>query len=132
MLWLRRLVRNTATLFRPAVFLPALAIGLAGWCAAPLVLSIALSRMGVELALLQAAAIYAASALTGGATMLPGGLGGTEVAMVGLLVAAGVPFDAAVSATVATRITFLWLPVGLGFLILPLALGSVRRLQAAP
>ncbi len=131
MLWLRRLVRNTATLFRPAVFLPALAIGLAGWCAAPLVLSIALSRMGVELALLQAAAIYAASALTGGATMLPGGLGGTEVAMVGLLVAAGVPFDAAVSATVATRITFLWLPVGLGFLILPLALGSVRKLQAA-
>jgi uncharacterized membrane protein YbhN (UPF0104 family) len=131
LLWLRRVVRNTATLFRPAVFLPALAIGFIGWCAAPLVLSLALSRMGVDLDLMGAAAIYAASALTGGATMLPGGLGGTEVAMVGLLVAAGVPLDAAVSATVATRITFLWLPVTVGFLILPVALSTVRKLAVA-
>jgi glycosyltransferase 2 family protein len=128
LLWLRRVVRNTATLFRPTVFLPAVAIGFIGWCAAPLVLSLALSRMGVELGVVAAAGIYAASALTGGATMLPGGLGGTEVAMVGLLVAADVPLDAAVSATVATRITFLWLPVCLGFLILPVALSNVRKL----
>jgi uncharacterized membrane protein YbhN (UPF0104 family) len=131
LLWLRRVVRNTAALFRPTIFLPALAIGSIGWCAAPLVLSLALSRMGVELGIVAAAAIYAASALTGGAMMLPGGLGGTEVAMVGLLVAAGVPLDAAVSATVATRITFLWLPVCLGFLILPVALGAVRKLAVA-
>jgi uncharacterized membrane protein YbhN (UPF0104 family) len=131
LLWLRRVVRNTATLFRPAVFLPALAIGFIGWCAAPLVLSLALSRMGVDLGIVAAGAIYAASSLTGGATMLPGGLGGTELAMVGLLIAAGVPLDAAVSATVATRITFLWLPVCLGFLILPLALRNVRKLTPA-
>jgi uncharacterized membrane protein YbhN (UPF0104 family) len=130
LLWLRRVVRNTATLFRPAVFLPALAMGFVGWCAAPVVLSFALSRMGVDLGVVAAGAIYAASSLTGGATMLPGGLGGTEVVMVGLLIAAGVPLDAAVSATVATRITFLWLPVCLGFLILPFALKNVRRLTA--
>jgi glycosyltransferase 2 family protein len=131
LLWLRRVVRNTARLFRPTIFLPALVIGFVGWFAAPLVLSLALSRMGIDLGLIAAAAIYAASALTGGATMLPGGLGGTEVAMVALLVAAGVPLEAAVSATVATRIIFLWLPVALGFLILPLALSSVRKLAVA-
>jgi uncharacterized protein (TIRG00374 family) len=87
--------------------------------------------MGVDLGIVAAGAIYAASSLTGGATMLPGGLGGTELAMVGLLIAAGVPLDAAVSATVATRITFLWLPVCLGFLILPLALRNVRKLTPA-
>jgi uncharacterized membrane protein YbhN (UPF0104 family) len=131
LLWLRRMVRNTANLFRPTIFLPALAIGFIGWCAAPLVLSLALSRLGVDLGVLAAAAIYAASVLTGGATMLPGGLGGTEVAMVGLLVAAGVPLDAAVSATVVTRVTFLWLPVCLGFVILPMALSNVRKSAAA-
>jgi uncharacterized protein (TIRG00374 family) len=130
LLWLRRVVRNTAALFRATVFLPALAMGFVGWCAAPLMLSLALSWMGVELGFVAAGAIYAAAALTGGATMLPGGLGGTEVAMVGLLIAAGVPLDAAVSATVATRIVFLWLPVCLGFLILPFALGSMRRLTS--
>jgi len=63
--------------------------------------------------------------------MLPGGLGGTEVAMVGLLVAAGAPLDAAVSATVATRITFLWLPVCLGFAMLPAAMRAIRKLAVA-
>lgn len=131
LVWLRRLIRNTSALFRPMVFLPALAVGVAGWCAAPLVLTLALSRLGIDFDPFYAAAIYAASALTGGATMLPGGGGGTEVAMVALLLAAGVPLDAAVTATVATRITFLWLPVGLGLLVLPVALGRVRRLAAA-
>lgn len=130
LVWLRRLIRNTSTLFRPMVFLPSLAIGVAGWCAAPMVLTLALSRMGIDFDPLNAAAIYAAAALTGGATMLPGGGGGTEVAMVALLLAARVPLDAAVTATVATRIAFLWLPVGLGLLVLPVALGRVRRLAA--
>ncbi|MDB5405952.1 MAG: hypothetical protein JWL84_864 [Rhodospirillales bacterium] len=128
--WLRRLLRNTATLLRPSVFLPALLIGIAGWCAAPLVLTMALSRLGSPFDFLPAVAICAASALTGGATMAPGGLGGTELAMVALLVAAGVPLDAAIPATVATRITFLWLPITLGMLVFPLALRSMRRLEA--
>jgi uncharacterized protein (TIRG00374 family) len=129
-LWLIRLLRNTATLFRPRIFLSALALGLAGWSAAAIVMTVALSRMGIVFDPFAAGAIYAAAALTGGATMLPGGFGANEATMVGLLIAAGVPLDAAIVATLATRLTFLWLPVGLGFLILPLALASLRRSDA--
>jgi hypothetical protein len=39
--------------------------------------------------------------------------------------------EAAVSATVATRIAVLRRPVALGFLVLPLALSSGRKLAAA-
>jgi glycosyltransferase 2 family protein len=131
-LWLRRLFRNTATLFRPRIFLPALALGLIGWSAAAIVMTVALSRMGIAFDPLAAGAIYAAAALTGGATMLPGGFGANEATTIGLLFAAGVPLDAAVVATLATRMTFLWLPVGLGFLILPLALASLRKSDALP
>ena len=35
--------------------------------------------------------------------------------------------DTAVAATVATRLAFLWLPVGVGLIALPVAIRSVRR-----
>jgi glycosyltransferase 2 family protein len=122
----RRLVRNCAGLFKPAVFLPGLALGVVGWGAVPVVLVLALGRLGIDLAFPTAMMICAAASLTGGSTMLPGGGGSTEAAMVLLLHASGVPLDAAVTATIATRLAFLWLPVGLGLVALPVALRAVR------
>ena len=121
------LVRNSASLFRPQVFVPGLALGIVGWGAVPVVLVLVLNRMGVELELPHAVMICAIASLTGGSTMLPGGGGGTEAAMVLLLRAAEVPLDTAVAATVATRLAFLWLPVGVGLVALPVAIRSVRR-----
>jgi glycosyltransferase 2 family protein len=126
-LWLRRAIRNTSTLSQPRVFLPGLLIGTIGWLAAPVVLSLALAQMGVHLPLLHATAIYAAGALAGGATMLPGGGGGTEAVLIGLLRASDVPMDAAVASVIVTRVTFLWAPVGLGIAALPIAMKAVRR-----
>jgi glycosyltransferase 2 family protein len=127
LVWLRRLVRNSASLFRPQVFVPGLALGIVGWGAVPVVLLLVLDRMGVELELPHAVMICAIASLTGGSTMLPGGGGGTEAAMILLLRAADVPLDTAVAATVATRLAFLWLPVGVGLVALPVAIRSVRR-----
>jgi glycosyltransferase 2 family protein len=130
-LWLRRAVRNTSILFQPRVFIPGLAVGALGWLAPPAVLTISLMQMDVGLDPLRAVAIYAASALAGGATMLPGGGGGTEAVLVGLLVAANVPLDAAISAMIVTRLVFLWVPVGIGFCLLPIAIKSVRGVERA-
>ena len=111
-LWLRRAVRNTSELSQPRVFLPGLVIGTIGWLAAPLLLTLVLAQMGAHLPFLHATAIYAAGALAGGATMLPGGGGGTEAVLLGLLRASEVPIDAAVAAVIVTRLTFLWAPGG--------------------
>src|SRR5260370_1141160 len=106
-LWLRRAVRNTSTLSQPRVFLPGLAVGAVGWLAAPAVLTLALAQMGVGLSFLHATAIYAAGALVGGATMLPGGGGGTEAVLISLLALSDVPIDAAFAALVFTLVTVL-------------------------
>ncbi len=126
-LWLRRAVRNTSELSQPRVFLPGLVIGTIGWLAAPLLLTLVLAQMGAHLPFLHATAIYAAGALAGGATMLPGGGGGTEAVLLGLLRASEVPIDAAVAAVIVTRLTFLWGPVGLGVIALPIAMKAVSR-----
>jgi uncharacterized protein (TIRG00374 family) len=49
---------------------------------------------------------------------MPGGLGGTEAVMVGLLVWKGMPGADAVAATVLIRLATLWFAVGLGALML--------------
>jgi uncharacterized membrane protein YbhN (UPF0104 family) len=123
--WLRRAIRNASTLFQPAVFLPGVCIGTIGWLGPPGVLTLSLTQMGVAFGLLQAVAVYAVAALTGGSTMVPGGIGTTNVALIGLLVASNVPLDAAVSAAIITRVASLWLPVGLGLLLLPVAMRVV-------
>lgn len=131
LVWLRRVVRSSAALFRPRRFFPGLVLGVIGWSAVPVVLLFALGCMGVEFGLPSAMTICAAAALIGGSTMLPGGGGGTEAAMVLLLRAADVPLDAAVTATIATRMTFLWFPVGAGLVVLPIAMRAVRRWERA-
>lgn len=132
LVWLRRLVRNSASLLRPSVFVPGLGLGVIGWAAVPVVLVLALGRMGIELGLGHAMMICAVASMTGGSTMLPGGGGGTETVMVLLLRTADVPLDTAVAATVATRLAFLWLPVGIGLVVLPIALRAVRRQEQGP
>ena len=59
--------------------------------------------------------------------MMPGGLGGVEVVMTGLLIGVGVDPAVAIAATTIIRITTLWFSVGLGFLALPMALRLARQ-----
>ena len=124
--WLRRAILNTSTLFQPRVLFPGVAIGAVGWFAAPAVLTASLLKLGVDFNFFHAMVIYAAAALAGGATMMPGGGGATETVLVVLLTGSDVPLDAAVSAMIVTRLMFLWLPVALGTLLLPVAMRMVR------
>ncbi len=127
---LRIALRQTARLFDPPLFALALALGVAGWLAECLALYWLLAEIGAPIGLRAAIFVFAFSMVVGGASMLPGGLGGTEVTMFALLVTAGVPADSALAATAIIRATTLWFAVGLGFAVLPAALRAARAVTA--
>ncbi|MBN1423553.1 flippase-like domain-containing protein [Candidatus Fermentibacteria bacterium] len=58
--------------------------------------------------------IYALAAVIGAVSMLPGGLGATELTVAGLLSASGVPRSEAVAATLVVRAATLWYAVAVG------------------
>jgi len=77
-----------------------------------------LHAAGVPLPPAHAVTIFASSTLIGAASMIPGGLGAMEAALVLQLLDAGVPRGSAVAATLATRASTLWFGMLLGSLML--------------
>jgi uncharacterized protein (TIRG00374 family) len=61
-------------------------------------------------------AIYAAAVLLGAISFLPGGLGGTEAAMIFMLVKVGFDVTSATAITFICRVATLWFAVALGLL----------------
>ena len=103
------------------VFLPALGLGLMGWFAEGVAMHLLLVWMGADIGLWTAVLIFTLATLAGGLTGAPGGLGGAEAAMVGLLSLQGVPLDIGLPATAIIRLTTLWFAVGLGLIVFPFA-----------
>jgi uncharacterized protein (TIRG00374 family) len=114
--------RHSARLFDPSIYTATLALALIGWLAECVAFYWLLSELGADPGLLEAMFIFAFSMLVGALSMLPGGLGGTEATMFGLLTLAGTEPEVALTATVIIRVTTLWFAVLLGFVALPLAL----------
>lgn len=102
----------------PVVLLWATLLSLIAWGAEGYAFFLVLDLMGVDISLLLVMFIYAISLLAGVVSFMPGGLGGVEAAMIGLLVLNGVDDAQAVSATVVIRLTTLWFAVVLGALML--------------
>lgn len=103
-------------------------LSLLAWMTEALSFALILHLLGLHVALPNAIFIYAASLIAGALSFLPGGLGGTEATMLGLLTASGVSPSEAVAATLLMRLTTLWFAVGLGAL---LAVGG-RKVLLAP
>lgn len=116
--------------FSPVPLLAGFALSLLAWAAEGYALHLLLDAAGSPITLGQAQFAYAASLLVGALTMLPGGLGGTEVTLAGLLGAAGVPAATAGAVTIAIRLFTLWFAVALGAAALALA-GRTRPQPAA-
>lgn len=95
-----------------------LLVGLIAWSIASLAFLYLLDRLGIELPFLQALSIYPLSMLAGAASMLPGGVGSTEVTIVGLLSLQDVPIGLASLAAVGIRLSSLWFAVACGFVAL--------------
>ena len=117
----RRAARSLAAFSGPRILLPALLLGLVGWAAEGYAFQCLLGWFGSDIGFASALAIFLFSALAGGMTGAPGGVGGAEAAMIALLALDGTPLQIAIAATAIIRVTTLWFAVGLGVLAFPIA-----------
>ena len=99
---------------RPGPFLVATALAFLAWLSEGLALWVVLEGLGADVGLLLSLPIYAGSVLVGAATTLPGGLVGTEGAMVTLLQQTGAERDVAAAGTLLVRVATLWFAVVVG------------------
>jgi uncharacterized protein (TIRG00374 family) len=94
----------------------ALALGLIAWGLTSYGFLILLKYLGLSLPFLAAFAIYPLAMLAGAASMLPGGLGSTEIAIVALLAIHGVQLSVASIAAVGIRLATIWFAILCGFI----------------
>ena len=114
-------------LSRPWPMAAALTLGLASWISEGVALKIVLQGLGADVSMLLSFPVYAGSVLIGAATTLPGGLIGTEGAMVAILQQIGAERDVAATGTLIVRVATLWFAVAIGVV----ALGCVHWLLPA-
>ena len=101
-----------------------LLLGLAANAATGVLLWIALGAAASPVDLAYALGVLGLAHLSGSITLLPGGIGGFELAMTGALAAAGVSVPLVLAAIAAVRVVTLWGSVAVG---LPLLWLAMRR-----
>ena len=101
-------------LSRPIPLLVAVTLGLVSWVSEGVALWIVLKGLGADTGIILSMPIYAGSVLAGAATTLPGGLVGTEGAMVVFLQQSGSAKDVAATGTLLVRVATLWFAVAVG------------------
>ncbi|PWR71869.1 YbhN family protein [Methanospirillum stamsii] len=112
------ILNSTKILSGPAPLLISVLLSCVSWFFECLCLSLALEGLGYPVNIMVSVFIFASSTLAGLLVMIPGGLGATEGLMTVLITAEKIPLDAAVSATLLTRVATLWFAVGLGMVAL--------------
>lgn len=101
-----------ARLFKPTIFIIGLVSAVAAWgCEA---LAFYVLTLPVEVPLRASVSIFALSSIAGALSMLPGGLGGFEAAMVVLLLQAGVASTVALTIVATFRLCTIYLATLLG------------------
>ncbi|PHQ96310.1 MAG: hypothetical protein COB40_08620 [Marinosulfonomonas sp.] len=96
-------------------------LGTVGWFAEAYAFYLVLGWMGSDISLATAAGIFVFSVMVGGLTGAPGGVGGTDAALVALLTLEGVPLHISLAATAIIRITTLWFAISIGLIVFPVA-----------
>ncbi|MGI9395395.1 MAG: lysylphosphatidylglycerol synthase transmembrane domain-containing protein [Boseongicola sp.] len=118
---IRRAAKSLQAFHGPSLLMVAGALGVVGWLAEAYAFHLLLAWMNADIGLWLAMAIFFFATIAGGLTGAPGGLGGAEAAMVGLLVVNGVAVEIAIPATLIIRVTTLWFAIGIGLLVFPVA-----------
>ncbi|GEA50672.1 membrane protein [Vibrio inusitatus NBRC 102082] len=95
-------------LWRLPVALRSLLYTLLAWTVQGLILFLILRGFGIEITMAMAVSIYCLSLLIGAASLIPSGIGVTEVGMIWLLTQMGVDNDIAIIASLITRMLTLW------------------------
>jgi uncharacterized protein (TIRG00374 family) len=123
----RRAIHSMAELSHWRTYGLTLVPSVAGWASEGLALYLLLRFFGADVSAPNAIFVFSFSMIVGAASMLPGGLGSTEITAVVLLTALGVDFDAAVASTALVRVTTFWFAVGIGVCLLPVAIRAASR-----
>ena len=101
-------------------------LGLVAWGLTSFSFVWLLGRLQIDVPFASAVAIYPLALLAGAASMLPGGIGSTEVAIVALLALHDVPLDRAALAAIGIRLASLWFAVVCGFACVAFLEGRAR------
>ncbi len=123
---------SAKSLLHPSLLISSFLIGLLAWGCEGVGLMV-LGKIPHEAAMdvWQAVGIYSISIIVGVLSFLPGGLGGTEAVMAGLLDLQGYPVSSAILLTFLCRFSTLWLAVILGWAaIFALGFGKKSSSQA--
>ncbi|WP_438990959.1 lysylphosphatidylglycerol synthase transmembrane domain-containing protein [Lentibacter sp.] len=118
---LRRAARALRAFSSVDILTLATLLGLIGWLAEGYAFWLLLSWMDAEISFWLAVLIFVFSTLAGGLTGAPGGVGGAEAAMVGLLLLQNIPLEIALPATAVIRLTTLWFAILIGLGVFPYA-----------
>jgi uncharacterized protein (TIRG00374 family) len=108
--------RANAILQQPTLLYTGLVAGLVAWGLEGVGLFLIVAELDLAMSVVASVGVYALAVLAGALSFLPGGIGGTEAVMGGLLIAAGAEPHTAVAATILCRLATLWLAVLLGLL----------------
>lgn len=100
--------------YQPLTLIYTTGLSILAWSAEAIAFHWILQWMGIDITLSFSIFIYAIAMLAGALSFMPGGLGGAEAAMVGMLIWAGVAPADAVAATMLTRLCTLWFAVVVG------------------
>ena len=107
--------------------LSSLALSLIAWSAEAYAFYLILNWTGLDATYSFAFSVYALSMLAGALSFLPGGLGGAEAVMIGLLLWSGMAEPYAIAATVIIRLVTLWFAVFLGVISLVYASKNLEK-----
>jgi uncharacterized protein (TIRG00374 family) len=102
--------------FNPLDLIVSLGYGLFAWTLTSFGFMWLLGELGLSIQPLEAFTIYPLAMLAGAASMLPGGVGSTELAIVLLLGVYGVSASIATIAAIGIRFTTIWFAVLTGFI----------------
>jgi len=107
-----------------------LAVSILAWGFESISLYIILQGFKLHATVLEANFVYCISTLVGALSMLPGGIGGTEAGMVGLLKFLGISYTEGLPSILLIRLCTLWfaVAVGVGFMAIMLAGWPRKRL----
>ncbi|EMK6702623.1 flippase-like domain-containing protein, partial [Vibrio cholerae] len=98
------------------IILVSFLMGFVAWLLMGLIFNIITIGFGLSLPIIDTLGIYPLSILIGAASMIPGGVGSTEVAIVALLSTYSVESSVAISVAIIARLITLWFAVLAGLI----------------
>lgn len=104
-------------LMKPRIFISGLLLSVFAWSLESVSLYIVMKGFGLPASVAEANFVYCFSTIIGAISMLPGGIGGTEAGMMGLLNYLGISYSSGLPAVILIRVCTLWYAIAVGVLI---------------